>query len=116
MVTFLRGNWRILVGALGLIAVCLTLGYCEGKKAGKAQADAARAIANVEALKVDGAAKEKAADERVADTQQVLELKQELTDAVAEIPDTVPDGVAVTLGCQRLRAQGTDTSAIPACG
>lgn len=105
----------ILGGVLLVAALALAL-YLQGRSDGRSKAAAARAQANVEAMKTNEAANTNAADARLADAEEVLELKEELTDAVAQIPDDVPDDVAVALGCQRLRAAGTDTSAIPACG
>ncbi len=106
-----RGVWL----ALGAVLLVLLVYQC-GRKAERSNAEAERAVANVEAMKVNEAANTNAADSRVVDNEQVLELKEELTNAVAQIPDDVPDPVAVALGCRRLRASGTDTSAIPACG
>jgi hypothetical protein len=106
----------IILGGLLLIAGLALSLYLMGRSDGRAKADAERAVANVEAMKIDQKAKDNAAQDRVTDAEQVLELKEELTDAVAEIPDDVPDAVAVQLGCQRLRNAGKDTAAIPACG
>ena len=106
----------IILGGLLIVAGLALALYLQGRSDGRAKADAERAIANVEAMKTNEAANANAADSRVADAEQVLELKEELTDAVSQIPDDVPDPVAVALGCQRLRAAGKDTTAIPACG
>jgi hypothetical protein len=105
----------ILGGLLLLAGLALTL-YLMGRSDGRAKADAERAVANVEAMKTNEKANTNAAEDRVTDAEQVLELKEELTDAVAEIPDDVPDPVAVALGCERLRKAGKDTASIPACG
>jgi hypothetical protein len=106
----------IILGGLLLVAGLALALYLQGRSDGRTKADADRAIANVEAMETDAEAQANAAEARVTDAEQVLELKEELTDAVSQIPDDVPDPVAVALGCQRLRAQGTDTTAIPACG
>lgn len=106
----------IILGGALLILVAIGLVYWQGRSDGRLKADAERAVANVEAMKTNEGANANASEARVTDAEQVLELKEELTDAVAEIPDDVPDDVAVALGCQRLRRQGTDTTAIPACG
>lgn len=106
----------IILGGVLLVIAVAGLIYWQGRSDGRAKADAARAVANVEAMKTNEAANSNAADARVADTEQVAELKEELTDAVAQVPDDVPDPVAVALGCQRLRNQGTDTTSLPACG
>lgn len=103
------------MAALGL--ACLTLGYCQGKEAAERKFEAARVLANVTTLKVDGASKEVAANERRVDDNLVNAHKEELLDAIADIPATVPDPVRVALGCKRLRDAGTSESVIPAeCG
>lgn len=101
--------------ALAVAALCLPLGYCKGESAGTARADAARAVANVEALKTDGSAKELAAVERLNDTAAIAAKREELTNAVADLPDSIPTVRRVALGCVRLRQQGTDPATIPAC-
>ncbi len=104
----------ILGGALLVLALAVAL-YIQGRSDGRAKADADRAIANVEAMKTNEKANDSAAEDRVTDAEQVLELKEELSDAVAQIPDDVPDPVAVSLGCSRLRKAGTITASLPAC-
>lgn len=108
--------WRAALGFAVATALCLPLGYCEGKRAGKAKADAAAAVATVEVMKVDGNAKDVAAIERTKDDAAVVEQKEKLTDAVANLPDSLPSPRRVALACERLRQQGTDTSRLPACG
>ncbi len=111
-------EWGRLVLAFVLgAALTAPLGYCEGKKAARAQADAARAEANVEAMKTNAAATDRAAEERVADAVTVTKQEEELIDAIQSTPDSAPDAVRVALGCQRLRAQGADPATLPAaCG
>lgn len=106
----------IILGIALLALLLAGLIYWQGRSDGRLKADAERAVANVEAMKTNEKANVNAADDRVADAEKVLELKEELTNAVAQVPDDVPDPVAVALGCQRLRNQGTDTTALPACG
>jgi len=113
--TFLLTNWRMLAAAVLACLLCATLGYCEGRRAGMAAADVAIQRANVKALERNAAASEKASAERVSDAEEVIQIKKELEDAVAQIPDSVPDAHAVALGCERLRRAGRDTSSIPAC-
>mgnify|MGYP000317143763 CR=1 FL=1 len=43
------------------------------------------------------------------------EKEGKLIDAVSEVPDDVPDAVAVQLGCARLREAGVGIADIPAC-
>jgi hypothetical protein len=111
-------EWSRLVLAFVLgAALSAPLSYCEGKKAARAQADAARAEANVEAMKTNAAAAERAAEERAADAVTVTKQEEELIDAIQSTPDSAPDAVRVALGCQRLRAQGADPATLPAaCG
>jgi hypothetical protein len=104
----------ILTG-LAVAGVCLPLGYCQGLSAGKAKVTAATAVATVEVMKVDGDAKEVAAIERREDDATVAAHKEELTDAVANLPDEMPSVRRVARACAQLRTQGTDTSAITAC-
>jgi len=105
-----------LLGAVAVAAPCFLLGQCAGAAREKDRQAAAAAVATVEALKTDRAAKEQAADERMADAEAVADLKEELTDAVADLPDDEPSARRVALGCARLRNQGLDTSRLPACG
>lgn len=91
------------------------LGQCSGADHVRDQAKAATAVATVEALKSTSVANSQSADERVADAIAIAETKQELTDAVANLPDEVPSLRRVSLGCARLRQAGTDVSSIPAC-
>jgi hypothetical protein len=101
--------------ALAVAGLCLPLGYCSGKRAGVARMEAARAVANVEALRTDGSAKELAAVERANDNAAVAAKREDLLDAVADLPDSTPTVRRVVLACARLRSQGTDTTTIPAC-
>lgn len=105
------------LGAAFVLGCLVTapLAYCEGRSAAKGQYEAARAEANVEALKTNADASERAAEERAADATEVAEQEEDLIDAIQSTPDTAPDTVRVRLGCERLRAQGTDTAAFPAC-
>lgn len=101
--------------ALAVAGLCLPIGYCSGNRAGVARMEAARALGNVEALKTDGSAKELAAVERINDNAAVAAIREDLTDAVAELPDSIPSVRRVARACAQLRAQGTDTTAVPAC-
>lgn len=111
------GQWgRTILIALAVCAVALTVGYCKGESAGRAKADAERALANVEAQTRDATARDTASEDRVEDVKRDLDLKKDLLDAIKDTPDTAPDAVRVELGCERLRKQGANTAAIPACG
>ncbi|CAN5370337.1 hypothetical protein BH09PSE1_BH09PSE1_17620 [soil metagenome] len=100
-----------------LVFAVLLLGYCAvtgpGREARKV--DAAVAAANGKTQAVDTAAREVAADERLADALSTATTKQELSNAVANLPDARPSDRRIALACERLRQQGTDTTALPAC-
>lgn len=104
-----------IITGLCVAALCLPLGYCQGLSAGKAKAKAAVAVATVEVMRVDGDAKEVAAIERRNDDAAIVAQKEELTDAVADLPDEMPSTRRVALACARLRAQGTATGNLSAC-
>lgn len=110
-------QWRTIAVAAAACLLCLALGYCEGKSAGEARADAERAAANAIAITNARNADEVAAVERVTDAIATVEHEKDLTDAIAATPDTLPDPTRVALGCQRLRAAGTAEADLPAvCG
>lgn len=107
--------WKAGVGALVVAGPVFLMGQCSGADIQKDRAEAARAVATQAAIKTDLGAQAKSADERLADQAEVTNLTEELTDAVAEVPDEKPDAVAVALGCQQLRNAGRDVSGLPAC-
>lgn len=107
--------WKAAVGFLVAAPLFFLLGQCDGKRTQRRIDDAARAEANVEAMKTNAKATEKAAEERVKDATTVAANEEVLLDAIENTPDTAPDAKRVALGCARLRAQGTDTTAFPAC-
>lgn len=112
------GAHKRLVGILGIALIAVALlayVYAKGVSRERDRQEAAQAVAVAEALKLDGRAKEAAAGERLADAQQVATVKEELTDAVANLPDAVPSARRVALACERLRQQGADLSGVPAC-
>lgn len=110
------GEWvRLAATALLVGLLTFNLGQCEGRRSERARADAARAEANVEAMKTNQVATDAAAAERVEDATEVAAQEERLIDAIEDTPDEAPDAVRVRLGCERLRQQGTDTAAIPAC-
>ena len=114
---FIMAHKRLVAG-IGVLFVVLIIAlglYAKGRSDANKRNEAAKAIAIAEAVKLDSKAKEHAATQRLKDAEQVADLKEQLTDAVAQVPDTVPDPVAVQLGCQRLRNSGADVSKLPAC-
>lgn len=122
MFTMLALKWATIptkvkagLGIALVIAIVLLLAYCSGRSDGKAGADLAREKANSKTITIDSRARENAATDRVVDAVTNLEVKKELSDAVAKLPDTMPSARRIALGCARLQRQGTDVSSIPAC-
>lgn len=115
IISFFTGNWKILLIAAAVLPMVFLLGQCDGRKSERARQAAARAEANVEALKVDQGARDAAAERRVIDATQVNQNEERLIDAIESTPDEAPDAVRVRLGCERLRTAGEDTAAIAAC-
>ena len=111
---FFNKNARILIGATVACLLCLTLGYCRGRSDANAHCEAARALANTKALETNAVASDKAATAQVKDALRIKAHEEDLTNAISQVPDTAPDAVRVQLGCQRLRAQGTDPATLPA--
>lgn len=114
-VSFALSWWKAAVGAAVVFPLAFMLGQCSGEGHAKKKFEAATAVATVEVLKTDRQSKEKASDERLADAEAVADLKGNLTDAVASLPDDLPSQRRVALGCARLRSQGVDTGRLPAC-
>lgn len=113
-IAFLKTYWKFALILIAVAGLCSTLGYCEGKKAGRAQMQLAVERANTKALLEERRANELAAAQRLTDTIAVNRQEEALRDAIAEIPDTAPDAVRIRLGCERLRAAGTSAAALPA--
>lgn len=114
---FVLSWWKAALGFLIAAPMFFLLGQCDGEKNERARADAARAEANVQAMKTNQRATDVAATERINDALTVVRHEEELIDAIQSTPDTEPDSVRVALGCQRLRAQGANPANLPAsCG
>jgi hypothetical protein len=105
----------IILGGLLLVAGLALLLYLQGRSDGRAKIEGAIQKENVRVLERLGEANENASEARVADAEEVLELKEELVDAVEKTPDTLPTERRIARGCVQLRRAGHDTSAIPAC-
>lgn len=104
---------RIMAG-FGITVLLIATSYSCGRHDG-VKAEKARVEARLEkARQVDQAAKSKAADQRVVDTQTVAKHEQELSRADDALPDAKPSAARTALACQRLRAQGTRPSELPA--
>jgi hypothetical protein len=85
-----------------------------GRELKRTELAAARAEAAVR--RRDTVAREAAADARLADAAANAALTKDLADAVSPLPDARPSDRRRALACARLRHQGTDTAALPACG
>lgn len=105
----------IILGGLLLVAGLALALYLQGRSDGRAKIEGAIQKENVRVLERLGEANENAAEARVTDAGQVLELKEELVDAVEKTPDTLPTERRIARGCVQLRRAGHDTSVIPAC-
>lgn len=108
-------NLILILGLVGAFAVALGL-YAKGRSDQAKREKARDAIAVAEAIKSDTKADAVATASQVRAAEVQAAKEKELTNAVAAIPDDVPDDVAVALGCARLREAGVRTSDIPACG
>jgi len=114
--SFVGAWWKAALGALVVFPFAFLLGQCSGAERQREHEKADRAIALAEAVKQGAAASNTSAERSVVDAAEVADLKKELTDAVADLPDSVPDAHGVALGCARLRNAGEDVSKLPACG
>lgn len=117
VLNWFRTNPRNIWLIVGLVAVIGVLGfvYLKGRGDYAKQERARDAIAAAEALKSNDRANAKADQQAQVDALNRVNAEKELTNAVADIPDTVPDPVAVQLGCQRLRQAGVSTADLPVC-
>jgi len=73
----------------------------------------------IAALTVELTAKETASRERQDDTDAVAQIKEQLTDAIKDMPaGKAPSPAAVAVGCERLRQAGRTASAqyLSICG
>jgi uncharacterized protein HemX len=120
-VLWIRSN-RALAAILGLagLALALFIGWqvavLVGAHRERGRQQAVEAVAMAKAVQRDSAAKEAAAAQRRTDDAAVASQTKELSDALASLPDRVPDGRRLALACARLRQQGVDVSGVPACG
>lgn len=114
---WVRLNPRAALASAGAVAVIglLLFVYLKGKGDAMDRERARDAIAAVEAVKTDARANEKAGDVLAADAANRAQAEKELTDAIADMPDSLPDPVAVRLGCERLRQAGVSVADLPAC-
>lgn len=116
-VAWIKLNPRIFLVGLGLVGVIAVLGFVYWKgQNDHAKKEAARdAVAVASAMKSDAQADTKATELVAHDALVRVEKEKELADAVAEVPDGLPDPVAVRLGCERLRQANISVADLPAC-
>jgi hypothetical protein len=117
IMTWFRTNPRNVWLIAGLVGVLAVLGFVYWKgQHDHAKKEAARdAVAVASAMKSDARADTKATELVAHDALVRVEKEKELADAVAEVPDGLPDPVAVRLGCERLRQAGVSVADLPAC-
>jgi hypothetical protein len=97
-----------------LIALIVLLAWCsyDGRR-GEREAEEARRV-DVGTLQRDQAARDKAADARLSDTQSAASREKERADATATLPDAAPSPRRVARACVQLRQQGTRDADLPA--
>lgn len=117
IIAYLSRTWQTILVSAVLILSAYLWGQHIGAGHERTKADAERSAANVIALGNARSADEAAAVARVDSAIDIAQTQKELTDAIAAIPDTVPDAQRVALGCQRLHQAGTIDADLPAvCG
>lgn len=112
MPPFLVKYW-IYFAIAALVAVVLTLTYCQGRSAGKSGEVVKQQKREITVQREVGAANENAATARVSDTTKAVQQERELKDALDATND--PNRQRVLRGCLIMRQQGRDTQNIPAC-
>ena len=115
ILAFARANWKALVGLILGIILCWPVASCSGRADGRAQMRAALVQANIKALAAQRQAEDLASRERLADQRATASLERNLADAVANIPDAVPNARRLARACAQLRSQGLDTANLPQC-
>lgn len=116
-VAWIKLNPRVFIAGGALVGVILVLAfvYWKGQNDHAKKERARDAVAVQAAMKSDAQADTKAAELVAHDALIRVEKEKELADAVAEVPDGLPDPVAVRLGCERLRQAGVSVADLPAC-
>lgn len=90
-----------------LLAPCFLLGQCSGARNERAKLALSVEKSNTKALEVDALANTKASEVRVEDAVKNANLKKELYDEIAKVPDSMPGPARVALGCKRLLQHGS---------
>jgi hypothetical protein len=105
----------LVIGLLVIFLFVLGGVYLKGRHDAAAHAAAQRRIDEAAAMAADKRADEKSQQVLAADAAKTAAKKKELEDAVAQVPDSVPDAVAVRSGCVELQQHGISTADLPAC-
>ena len=106
-----KGPW--LLAGVVMVGALLLLSYCTGRSDGKRGEVIGQQEREIETLDKVGKANEKAAEQRVNDSEYGAAQQKEIEDAVRNAKG--PDDVRAQRGCVILRQQGRDTSRIAAC-
>lgn len=108
---------RLLVGGLILIAIvgAIVAWNVWLSNHDEAVVETDRLEANAAAREIESKAKDQAAIEKASDDLASRNAEKELDHATDALPDTMPTARRLARACQQLRAQGTDTSALPQC-
>lgn len=115
VVSFIASWWKLAVGLAVGAAFGVLIGQWQGAKAAKAHEEADRAVAITEAVTTNAGANEKSAEQQMADAKATAEIKEQLTDATANLPDNAPSVRRVRRACVELRQDGADISGLAAC-
>lgn len=100
-------------------ALCLLVAAALALVVQSIRADAVnddRAASDLEALQGQANADARAADQRLKDDRSQRAQEDDYHDAVESPIPGDSDDAGVRLACERLRRDGQDTTAIPACG
>ena len=97
-----------------VVALELTLAYCEGRDAGEQAAEVEQLEQDLETAEDVGKANETASGERLGDAETLDQQQEELKDARTHQGDDAVTRRARSL-CSKLRQQGGDTAHHPTC-
>lgn len=104
-----------LIATVIAVAVIALLLINHGVRKERARQEAARAVAVAEAIKSDEHADAKSTASVQRDAERIAEAREELIDAIAQAPDSLPDAASVVYGCRELQRHGISTADLPAC-
>jgi len=102
------------LGALAVALICLAL-IAHGASKERKRQEARRAIEVAEAQAFDTRADQKSSAQLAAEGERIAQKQEELTNAVAQAPDSAPGPAAVLWGCGELQRNGISTADLPAC-